>query len=446
MAGPDPMIAETIAQLAAEDAGVAAHARAALEWLTAGEGVAVLTQERLQYFLWHELPMKWPAGSDHHRDVAAALAHAFDLLDLSRYAAICRSTVTAGVLDAYERSDTQGKAAYRKADLASGISPPDLPEFEWGSLMGGEEAHVLSSTAEMLELAIAAGDFFPGRPGWKTCQQEIVRAYLALPRLELHGRTYAEVVRAERMGSWLEGLGRSRARHRILERVADRLGNPAQLPPGTDDPIPPLRWLLEQLAGGQALTQTGNLSRAFVQDAATRFGWWEPSLFNPPRSEDELYDLRQTHRLAERLRVLRRSGRTLTLTARGRSLLADPEALWREAARAIIPVHPFGRAIGEVALAVLAVEETIADTELDATVAQVIDEEGWRDQQTGEPADRTAISVARHGTTNLLRAVNLSTASGPWSNRTVALTEVGRATALEALHSRATGPASHPIG
>jgi hypothetical protein len=33
----------------------------------------------------------------------------------------------------------RGKAAFRRA-AASGITPPDLPELEWGAVMGLEEA------------------------------------------------------------------------------------------------------------------------------------------------------------------------------------------------------------------------------------------------------------------------------------------------------------------
>ena len=48
------------------------------------------------------------------------------------YAAICRSGTTVEVLRAYETSLAHGKAAFRRAAAASGIMPPDLPDFEWG--------------------------------------------------------------------------------------------------------------------------------------------------------------------------------------------------------------------------------------------------------------------------------------------------------------------------
>jgi hypothetical protein len=126
MADEDPLIAEALTKLQPEDAEAARDAEAALGSLTWGEGLAVITQERLQYFLGYGLPMKWLTDTDHHRRIVAALARAFDHLDLPRYAALCRSQTTAAVLDAYERSDAEGKKAGRKADAASGIRPPDI--------------------------------------------------------------------------------------------------------------------------------------------------------------------------------------------------------------------------------------------------------------------------------------------------------------------------------
>lgn len=58
----------------------------------------MITQERLQHFLWYGLPMKWLTDTDHHRRVVDALARAFDLLGLPRYAALYRSGTTAAVL------------------------------------------------------------------------------------------------------------------------------------------------------------------------------------------------------------------------------------------------------------------------------------------------------------------------------------------------------------
>jgi hypothetical protein len=415
----DPMIADAIAKLEAEDAGAARDAEAALDWLTAGEGLEVLTQERLQHFLWYGLPMKWLTDTDHHRRVVDALARALDLLGLSRYAALCRSETTAEVLDAYERSDADGKKAFRKADLASGIRPPDIDELEWGSVMGMTESGALSSTAELLELAVASGDLVPGARGWKQRQEELVRAHLTTPRIELGGRSWLDGIRAERLETWLEGR-RSPTRRQVLEAVVDEVRSPATLQDGVDDAVPPLRWFLGELVDGQPLTQTGNLGRAFVQDAAGRFGWWD--FDKPPRSEDELYDLHQVRHFAQRLGLARRSGRRLVLTPKGRA------------------------ALGEITLAVLASRDATPASELDALLALIVREVGWRATDTGAPPTEHDISWAWHQTTNPLRALNLLSTGGGWQDRSYGLTAAGRAVALECLHGRATGPRSSPWG
>ena len=164
----DQEIAAALAELAEHDAAVAEDARAALEWVAGDQGRAFITQEHIQGFCWYELPVKWFAGLDKKLRVVAAPAEALDLLQLPRYAAICRSGATREILNAYEVSTAHGKAAFRRAAAASGITPPDLPEFEWGAVMGLEEASARSSTADFLEVAVASGDLVPGATGPRT--------------------------------------------------------------------------------------------------------------------------------------------------------------------------------------------------------------------------------------------------------------------------------------
>lgn len=443
MADEDPLIVEALAKLRIEDADAARDAEAAIEWLTAGDGPGTLTQERIQTFLWYGLPMKWLTDTDHHRQVAAALGRAFDLLGLPRYAELCRSAATAEVLDAYERSDADGKKAFHRADIASGIRAPNVEQLEWGPVMGLEESWARSSTAEFLELAVAGGDLAPGARGWKARQQALVRAHLTTSRIELGGRTFLDVVRTERIETWLEGR-HSPARRRLLEPLVEPLRTPAELSDGELDPVPPLRWLLGELVDGQPLTQTGNLSRAFVQDAAGRFGWWHPDLHGLPRTEDELYDLHQVRHLAQGLGLARRSNRKLGLTAKGKALLGDPADLWRTTARGVLPRDSFGLAVGEVTLAILATRSTVPSEDLLADATEVVLEEGWRDTSSRMPPERHTISRAIHTTTNLLRALNLLATGGDWNDRSYGLSDVGKATALEALRLRATGPRPSP--
>ena len=443
MADDEALIAEAVATLATEDLHVARDAEAALGWLTGGDDLTSLTQERLQHFLWYGLPMKWLTDTDHHWRVAAALGRALDLLGLPRYAELCRSPTTLDVLDAYERSDADGKRAFRKAELASGIRPPDLDELEWGPVMGIQEAAALSSTADMLELAVATGDLVPGGRGWRQRQQGFVRAHLTAARIELHGRTMLDAILDERIETWLDR--RSPTRRRLLEPLAGVVRLPADLPGHIDDPIPPLQWLLDKLVAGQPLTKNGNLSRAFVQDAAGRFGWWDRLVLGLPRSEGELYDLHQVRRFAQRQGFARRSGGTLLLTANGRAALDDPARLWRSAAHGLLPEHAFAAAVGEVALAVLVSRELVAAQELEDVLSTFVAEEGWHSLSRGIGPDVDDISWAWHETTNLLRALNLlSHAGDDWPDRTYGLSAAGRAVALEALHHRAVGPRLRP--
>src|SRR5712671_1597569 len=311
----DPEIAPALEKLAEQDAAAADDAGGALEWIAGEQGLAFITQNRIQNFCWYELPVKWMISLDDKVRVAGALAQALDLLQLPRYAAICRSQTTREILSAYETSTAHGRAAFRRAAAVSGITPPDLPEFEWGAAMGFQEASAWSSTAEFLEVAVASGDLVPGRRGWKARQRELVRAHLNVPQAGLLGQTLAQVILTERAETWVNQR-RSETRRRILAAIANRLLHPAELPAATAaDPLPRLRWLLDQLNGGIALTQTGNLSRKFVQQSADRFGW---DFSRPPRTEDDLFDLHQLRHLAQRLGLARRSGRVLALTAKGR--------------------------------------------------------------------------------------------------------------------------------
>ena len=434
-------IAAALAKLAEQDAAAAEEARAALEWIAGEPGLAFITQERIQGFCWYELPEKWFVDLDEKLQVVTVLAEALDLLQLPRYAAICRSGTTREILDAYEVSTADGKAAFRRAAAASGITPPDLPEFEWGAVMGLEEASARSSTADFLEVAVASGDLVPGRRGWKARQKELVRAHLNVPQAALLGQTLAQVILTERAETWVNAR-RSETRRRLLAAIANRLLQPAELPPATAaDPVPPLRWLLSQLDDGIALTQTGNLNRTFVQQSADRFGWDFP---RPPRTEDDLFDLHRLRHFAQDLGLARRSGRMLTLTAKGRRLLADPRSLWRAVAVGLLGDNQFAVFAGELFLALLLDGASVPDTEIKATVGQAVAEEGFRDSRTGGLPDEHDVGWATRQTTNLCRTLGLLVVGGDWRDRSYGLTSTGQATALAALRARATGPRTIP--
>jgi hypothetical protein len=433
----DQVIAAAVATLAGQDARVADDAEAALDWIVGEQGLALVTQERVQNFCWYELPLEWTIEPQAKPQVAEALARALDLLELRRYAGICRSSVTREILAAYEASAEHGRAAFRRAAAASGIIPPDLPDFEWGAAMGFLEASAWSRTAGLLELAVASREMVPGARGWRTRQEQLVRTYLGSPQAELLGQFPAQVILTERTEFWVD-IRRSPSRRRMLAGLANRLLHPAQLPAqAATNPLPQLRWLLEQWNDGISITRTGNLNQKFVQQSADRFGWDLP---RPPRTEGDLYDLYQLRQLVQRLRLSRRSGRMLTLTSPGRRLLAEPERLWRLTAAGLIEGNDFSVFTAELFLAQLLDGEPVPFGEIKATVGKAVDEEGFRENRTGEPPGDHDITWAIHRTSDLCRALGLLAGGGDCGDRSYSLTGTGKVTALEALRARATAP------
>jgi hypothetical protein len=438
----DPEISAALAKLAELNPASAEDAEAALQWIAAEQGVAGITQDGVQTFCWYQLPMKWLDPDTEKHRVVAALAEAFDLLQLPRYAEICRSPATRDILATYERSAGLGKAAFRRAAAASGITPPDLPEFQWGAVMGVQEAAAWSSTADFLEVAVASGAVAPGTRGWKNRQRELVRAHLTTARLDLLGQTYALAIATERTQTWVS-LRRSEARRRIVAPIANRLLQPAQLPVGTSAPLPRLQWLLDQLAAGVALTVRGNLSRAFVQQNADRFDWDLP---RPPRTEDELFDLSLLRELAQELGLAREADRTLTLTAKGRRLAADPAGLWRVVAASLLDGDDaFSVFAGELFLALLLGVDSLPVSKIAARVGRAAHESGFREYRTGNPPDEDHVRWVLYDTINPCRALGLLSAGAAWNEDSYGLTAIGKATALEALRARATGPRANPL-
>jgi hypothetical protein len=437
-----PEILAALEKLGQDDAAAAEAAEPALRWLAGAVGLPALTQERVQSFCWYQLSMKWETGFDDQLRVASALARALDLLQLPRYAAICRSETTREILTAYELSPQRGKAACRRAFAASGVEPPDLPDFEWGPVRGMQEMWAWSSVADFLEVAVASGDLAPGARGWKTRQQDLVRAHLSTSQPDLLGQTFAHAILTERAETWVN-LRRSETRRKLVAAVANRLLHPAQLPAGTTEPLPRLRLLLNALDDGIPLTVRGNLNRKFVQQMADPFGW---DFDRPPSSEDNFYDLHLARELIGRLGLARRSGDLLTLTTKGHRLAADREQLWRTVAADLVAEHDdFTLYAGELFLVMLLTADSVSYKEILATVQRAAAEEGFRDIRTDGPPDEDEVSWVVHDTLNLCRVLGLLVEGGNWGNRNYGLTEVGKATALEALHSRATGPRTVPV-
>ncbi|MDQ3646577.1 MAG: hypothetical protein M3345_06535, partial [Actinomycetota bacterium] len=309
--------------LRSEDHQAAQNAEAGLGALTAGEGFDGVTQHDLQYFLWYTLPKKFLTSLDDQLDVADALGRLLEMIGLPRYAAICRSETTRECIKAWE--EDKGFAAYRKAQKVSGVEPPDIEEFTWANHFGWEENTARHGAAAALEMAILAGDLNPGAPGWTKTQKEIAHAWLTTSNADFQGKTPLEAVHAERIEGWLRG--RSDTRRSLLEKLAPRLADPVALPEDAQRSLDPLRWFLSAAQQEIPLTQKHNLGRAFVQEAAARYEWWD--FFHRLTTELEVPYLHELHHFARRLKLVRRKGRKLVLAPLGRKGLQDIEILWR---------------------------------------------------------------------------------------------------------------------
>ncbi len=211
--------------------------------VTGGGGAGRITQERVQRFVWYDLPIKMRPTDEARAAITAALATVLDLLELPRYAEICRSDTTLKVHQAYTENPQVGLMAFREANLASGIYPPDLTEFQWGAAMGIEEANILSGVQDFLELAVASGELEPGTKDWKRKQRKLVRTYLNNPNFISAGRSPLDVMNTERIQNWIN-IEPSETRQRLVSKLANRLLHPVELPAGTIDPYPALTKVL----------------------------------------------------------------------------------------------------------------------------------------------------------------------------------------------------------
>lgn len=90
----------------------------------------------------------------------------------------------------------------------------------------------------------------------------------------------------------------------------------------------PARWLLAQGEAGAPLTQTHALARAVVREAVELWpDWWDSEVIGPPYREAEVRVLELLHDGLRRLGLMRRRGRLLRSTSRGRELAGEPRAL-----------------------------------------------------------------------------------------------------------------------
>ncbi|MGH4015986.1 MAG: hypothetical protein ACRDSL_19105 [Pseudonocardiaceae bacterium] len=408
-----------------------------LGWLSPdGRDPASISQHDAQQLAWWTAPRTWFMRQDELTEVASACAGLLETSGRHRAAAALREH-TPAVLAAWARSAQHGRAACHRAMQATGVQPPDTPTLVWGSIMGSAEASVLDAAQRMLESAIDTDAFVPGEQSWRSSQCSLVETWLRAPSPLFAGQPPVEVVHAERTAHWVED-GTS-ARHIIMRAVLPRLSTPIK--PATDT-MEPLRFLLDTINQGIALTTTGRLPLAFVRDVAARFGWGMPAF--KIRHEGDVVELGELRDLATRtgLITLRRRPQTLTLTAAGQAALDDPAQLWATAAAGWFDLDDFAAHVAEIAAAILLAGPATAAPALagaahEAVAASFCDQDGahpdYREVRTAlwewlRPGHMLRWLSYPPGTTEPLQQ----------------LTDPGRAAAIEGLRHRSRAPLHDP--
>jgi hypothetical protein len=421
--------AEALGRLRAEDERVAGDdAEAALGPLTWDQGLQAITQHGLQTSLWYELPRKWLTDLEGKLHIAASLGRLLELVGLRRYAAICRGPETTAVLQAYERSNWEGFRSFRRRRSAPEWSRRTCPGRRCGSPGGRRWASKrpapfsrwrrrwsLPSPAGSCALAPGpalgpaggrppAPGNSPARAGWAQLAGagggRAARWVGAQPRRGPSG--------AGRAGASAFGWQAAAAAAGPARRGGDV--GPAALAAGT----------CGQGSGNRA-DPGGQPQPSTVIEAVRRFDWHP--LPEPPRGEDDVFELW----------VLR-------------DLASDPEALWYAVAHRLGSGHDLAATVTELALLVLVEAGEVAEATLVQRVGAGVVGEGWHERASGRSPDAQTVRAQLAALLRLLEVLGLRCAGGDWRTRWIALTEPGRALALEALRARATGPRPDPRG
>ncbi len=445
---------DAVAVMGEWDQDGAQAAQSALEWMGwEGEGPLMLRRYDVQLFAWYTLPRKFLTSLEFKREAADALARTLEQFGgrAASYAEVCRSADTDEMLCAWEAEDPSVQKRLRELLDRSGVEPPDTELLAWGSVMGLDEAQVREQVATVLEEAIEDGRLSPGAPGFRRRQAEVADAALRAPGDEGDERSRLEVVHAERLARWVQrGNTRGSAeRSAIIEPVAALIA----AEPGVSDTdsaraaLAPVLWLLSQANDGIALTQTGALNRAFVREVAERWpSWWRAELFGPPNRQEDLALLCELDELLRDQRLVRRKGRRILATARGRKLAADPPELLLTLARELLAGTSFRAACAELAVALI-LDGAVADYSDTFTgpIHQAIVAEGW--QAGGEPPEVRNVTWTVADFLRPAEAIGLlepKKSDSRLQPDSLILTDTGHTALIAGLRERAFAPATGP--
>jgi len=233
--------------------------------------------------------------------------------------------------------------------------------------------------------------------------------------------------------------------------VSEHAGSPALPGAGggeldaaaADEALALVRWLLA-CAGedrGIALTETGALNRALVREAVSRRPeWWDTDVVGPPYQEAEIRPLAGLHALLGRGRLLRRRGRRLLLTARGRELQQQPAPLLETLGRALPAAGGFEAAVGALAIGVLLSDGGGSAREIATAILPALIAQGWRADEQPPVVDHVRPIVDEL----LWTADAAGLVRRPRGGRPAALTEAGRFALRAAMSPHDRTPATTP--
>jgi hypothetical protein len=428
-----------VAAIEQQDPSLGKWARVAADGLTAGEGEETLCQAVVQDFLWYRLPAKHPGDS--WLPIVRAAESLLEELGLHRYALIAASETTTSVLEAWQEDHERGLARYQAAAEASGVKPPDTELLGWGSVMGLDEASAFARVEVELEDAIVTGALVRGSSGWRSRAASLTEHVLRTPALHGHGRSWNQLILAERLKTWID-TGYPDVVRRWRAARADELWTPSDPPPELDPILGSMRWLLQVCRDGVEVTQSGYLSPSIVRDGVERFGWWDWP--GQPRSEADVHQLGALRETAARLRLVTKRARRLGTSRLGLALLEDPSALWRAVATTIGATDDYAAMLSELIAHRLLAGPALGN-ELEESIVPVVSAQGWR---TGsDPVDERHIVMSIHRPLYFWRLFGLlEEVRPPWLDnrptgpRVTSFTGAGRAAALEYLRARAMAP------
>jgi len=437
----DDRIKAAIADLARTDPDAATIAAEVLRQVGGEEGVEAITLGAVQRFAWYDVSVRWDATHQQRRDTLTAAATLFDALGLDRYASVLRSSQTAAIVAAHERSYDEGVKAFRKAFEESGANPRDVEGFEWGDMSAIEEASAHEAVMQALEQAMDDGRMTPGTRGWRTTARSITTEVLDSPHPEVPGQTWRTMILTERIESWLRMLeGRSSELQELLAGIVNRLLSPIPPPSDLEEHLAPATWFLDYVGDGLKMTGAGFLPTAMVRDAADRFGWDKGWSDDPPKKESDSRQLMTMHQLLLDAGAVRHRKGSIVRTSIGTKMLDDPEYAWRTITASLTPLEWYA-SVAQV-YTLLLVDGEDDEEVLCGRARPILTDYGYRSGD--EPPDQWAVKGAWRHVSHPLMVLDGLSETGRYPSRRITLTPFGEATLLERLRLEITGPMRYP--